>query len=235
MKRFYQDVTLGLEGGADVVLLDGRPIRTPGRALMAMPVHGLARAVAAEWAAQGEAILPDTMPLTRLVTTVIDLMPARRLDAIAEITGYCETDLLCYRQATPASLAARQRQAWQPWLDWAQSELGARLLATEHAMPQMQPQESLDRLAAAVQVLDHWRLVGLHAAVNLTGSLVLGLAIERSRLQAAQAFEAAHLDELFEIERWGPDPEVALRHARVRRDLEAACTYLAMLPQAAPA
>jgi chaperone required for assembly of F1-ATPase len=34
------------------------------------------------------------MPLTRLASTVLDRLPQRRADAIAEVGGYAETDLL---------------------------------------------------------------------------------------------------------------------------------------------
>ena len=65
----------------------------------------------------------------RLATTVVDLMPARREDAIAEAAGYAATDLLCYRAAGPAELVARQAATWQPWLDWAERRFDARLRA----------------------------------------------------------------------------------------------------------
>src|SRR5512135_1810995 len=80
-RRFYRAVTIAAgEGGqgdqadqADqavqnghTVCLDGKPVRTPGRRALAAPVPELARALAGEWAAQGEYIEPAKMPLTRL-------------------------------------------------------------------------------------------------------------------------------------------------------------------------
>ena len=81
MKRFYAEVTTALaEGGGFSVLLDGRPVRTPARAVLAVPSEPLAQAIAAEWRAQGEEVQPDGMRLMRLATTALDLMPARRDD-----------------------------------------------------------------------------------------------------------------------------------------------------------
>src|SRR4051794_23152069 len=54
------------------LLLDGHPIRTPGRRLLSAPTASVAQALAAEWSAQGELIDPATMPLTRLANTIID-------------------------------------------------------------------------------------------------------------------------------------------------------------------
>ena len=55
--------------------------------------------------------------------------------------------------------------------------------------------------------LGDWPLVGLHAATTALGSLVLGLALARGRIDAEEALAASLLDELFEIERWGRDAE----------------------------
>jgi chaperone required for assembly of F1-ATPase len=93
-----------------------------------------------------------------------------------------------------------------------------------------QPPGSLRRLRAAIEALDDWRLVGLHAATTLTGSLILGLALERAALDAEAAFAAALLDELWTIEHWGEEPEQQRRHARLRRDLAAAERFLRLLP-----
>src|SRR4051812_11582288 len=72
-QRFYRDATVGAEQAEGFpVLLDGRPVRTPVRRLLAAPIAPLAAAIAAEWAGQGDQIDPHRMPLTRLANTVID-------------------------------------------------------------------------------------------------------------------------------------------------------------------
>lgn len=234
MKRFYAEVAVGAAGGAGegifTVLLDGRPVRTPARAVLAMPGEPLALAIAAEWRAQEETVQPDGMRLMRLATTVLDLMPARRADAIDEIAGYAATELLCYRAESPRELAARQAAAWQPWLDWAARQHDAPLVVAHGIMPVRQPEAALKALRAAVARLDDWRLVGLHAAVTTLGSLVLGLALEHGALDAATALRAALLDELFEIEQWGEDAEQTRRHERLAADLAAAERFLRLLP-----
>ena len=92
-----------------------------------------------------------------------------------------------------------------------------------------QPAASLRSLRAAVERLDDWRLVGLHAATTLTGSIVLGLALEEGALAPDTAFELACLDELYEIGRWGEEEEQQRRHAALRRDLAAADRFLRLL------
>lgn len=230
MKRFYKDAGTGSGEGGHTVLLDGRPIRTPGRNLLALPTAELARAVAAEWAVQGETIRPESMGITRLASTVTDQLPERRDDAIAEIQGYAEADLLCYRAGAPSELAERQAAAWQPWLDWAARRLDAPLLVTTAIDPLPQPAASLEALRRATAGLDDWHLVGLHATTRLTGSIVLGHALLTGELDPATAFDLALLEELFEIERWGLEAEQARRHATLRADLAAAEAYCRALP-----
>ena len=55
------------------------------------------------------------------------------------------------------------------------------------------------------------------------------LAVAEGRLSAADAFTAAQLDELFQIERWGEDPLATQRHEGIRRDMEACARFLALL------
>jgi chaperone required for assembly of F1-ATPase len=229
MKRFYKTATAGEVEGAPAILLDGRPVRTPGRRLLAMPNPALAAAVAAEWAGQGDTIRPEVMPLTRLANTVVDQLPAKRDDAVTEVMGYGAADLLCYRQASPADLAERQARLWQPWLDWAAEALAARLVTTVTLEPIPQPEASISTLTAAAAGLDDWQLVGLHAATRLTSSLILGFAMAEGALTAAPAFEAALVEELYEIERWGLEEEQARRHAVLKAELEATETYFETL------
>ncbi len=234
MKRFYQAVALGEGEGGHTILLDGRPVRTPGRRSLVLPVRSLAEAVAGEWAAQGATVRPDAMPLTRLANTVVDQMPARRADALGEVLGYAAADLLCYRQASPADLAERQATLWQPWLDWAGVQLGARLVVTLTLDPTPQPERSLAALAAAAAALDDWRLVGLHGATRLTGSIVLGFALVDGAVDAEAAFAAAMLEELYEIAQWGLEAEQARRHAALRQDLVAIELYCRALRLSPP-
>jgi chaperone required for assembly of F1-ATPase len=230
MRRFYEEVTTRADASGAIVLLDGRVLRTPARAVLLCPSAALAEAVAAEWAGQGETVAPAAMRLTRLATTAVDLMPARRADAVAEAAGFAAHDLLCYRAAGPPGLVARQDAAWQPWLAWALARYDAWLDVARTLDPIAQPERSLAALRAAVAALDDWRLTGLHAITTATGSLVLALAVEQGALDAAGAFDAALLDELAAIERWGIEEGQARRHAALRADLDAAAVFLRALP-----
>lgn len=229
MRRFWREVTVAPHEGGYGILLDTRPVRTPAQRALIVPSEALARAIAAEWAGQGETLDVPAMRLTRLATTRIDLFPERLADARAEIAGYLGSDLLAHRAEAPPELVARQAQAWDPWLAWAASAL-------DLVIPPVTGVIARDPVPAAVAVLerhlarlDPWRLVAAHAGTTLTGSCVLGLALEQGVLSPADAFELAQLDELFEIERWGMTDLTRERHARLRDDLAAVATYAASL------
>ncbi|WP_191061916.1 ATP12 family chaperone protein [Geminicoccus harenae] len=221
MKRFFKQVGIARHGDEWQVLLDGKPIRTPLRRTLALPTEALARAVAVEWEGQDEELQPATMRVTRLATTSVDLMPERRQPAIRQVMDYLGTDMLCYRASDPRDLAQRQDEAWQPWLDWLAGAFDVRLPVHRTVLPQEAPAGAEERLLPVVEALDGWQLVALHAAVTITHSLVLGLAMMEAVLPADEAFEVAQLDTLYQVEHWGEDPEITRRHAGLRAELEA--------------
>ena len=231
MRRFYRDVTVAPAEGGYQVLLDGRPMRTPARQLLAAPTAPLAEAIADEWRGQGDTIRPDAMPLTRLASTAIDRMPAQRQAAIEEVIAYTDTDLVCYRAAEPFELVQRQHQAWQPMLEWLTRTYGVKLAVTTSILPLTQPAAARTRLRSAVEDLSDWPLVGMHMATTALGSLVLGLGLLHGRLDADAALAASLLDELFEIERWGSDVEAERRQEVLRRDVSGAARLLQELRQ----
>ncbi len=232
MKRFFERaVAVEEEAGGFGVRLDGRPLRTPGRNLLLVPTAALAEALAAEWNAQGEEVDPRALLLTRLCATVLDLMPARREDAVREACDFARGDTLCYRVPEPRDLVERQEREWGPWLAWTEATFGARLRTTSGIGRIEQPPGALARLEAQVRALADWRLVGVHALARQLHSLVLALAVERGVLEAERAFELAHLEELYEVERWGEVDLQIRRHARLREEIAAAGRFLALLPR----
>ncbi|GJE78176.1 MULTISPECIES: ATP12 family chaperone protein [Methylorubrum] len=224
-KRFYKEAGLAAVEGGHRLVLDGRGANTPGRRPLAVPSEALGRALAAEWAAQGEVIDPRTMPLTRLVNTAIDGVADRRPEVAADLGAFAATDLIAYRADSPERLVAEQSAAWDPLVAWAGDVLGARLFLAEGVMHVAQPEASVAALRAAVEAVeDPFRLAALHTLTTLTGSLVIGLAVLRGRLSPDAAWAAAHVDETYQASVWGPDEEAAARLAHRKAEFDAAAT-----------
>jgi chaperone required for assembly of F1-ATPase len=129
--------------------------------------------------------------------------------------------MLCYR-ADISRLAARQVEAWDPWLTWSARTLNAPLRVTTGIMPVAQPPEALAALQRAVARHSVLSLAALGVAVPALGSLVLGLAVVGLHLDPAEAHRLAALEEAFQEEFWGVDPD-----KQARRDAAAADVALA--------
>lgn len=228
-RRFYSEVLVAPRDNGFAVLLDGKRVRTPARAELVLPNEVLANAIAGEWRGQGETIIADTMPMTRLSNTALDRIGPRRDDAMAQIMRYAEHDLICYRAGHPPDLAARQSRVWDPLLTWLKQTHRAELKTGMGIAHIEQPEKSLKALDRAVAAHDDFELAALHAATTVTGSLVIGLAFLGGRLDAEGAFAAAHLDEAYQAERWGEDVEAQGRARRAAAELVAAERFLGLL------
>jgi chaperone required for assembly of F1-ATPase len=198
-----------------------RPLAVPGRAL--------AVAVADEWARQEGTVRPPAMPLTRLATTAIDVVGTRRAAMVENVAGYAASDLVCYRAEGPAELVRRQAEAWQPLVDWVGARFDARLAITRGVVPVAQPGATLAVLRRAVEARDDWRLAALASVTAAAGSVVIGLAVLEGVLGPEAAFRASQVDESFEIEHWGEDPEATARREELRATIAAAARFLALL------
>jgi len=230
VKRFYKTASAApAERGGYAVLLDGRPVRTPAKATLTLPAEPLAAAIAAEWQGQGEEVDPRAMPLNALACTALDIVAPARAQIVEDLMGFGGHDLVCYWTDETGELLRRQQQDWQPLLDWAARDLAAPLQKTCGIASQAQAPASLAALRRAVQAHDDLALTALAAAVKAAGSLVIGLALARGRVDADEAFRLSQLDELYQAERWGEDAEAARRREGLRQELATAARFLELV------
>lgn len=230
-KRFYKDVMVAEIPQDPVacykVLLDGRGLRTPAKRELVLPVPKLAEAVAAEWRMQGASIDPGSMPLTRLVNSALDGVADRIDEVRADIVAYGGSDLLCYFADSPPELVERQSRRWGEVHAWIKDRFGVELKLAVGIMPVEQDAAVLAKLDAALGRRTPFELAALHVITASMGSLLLSLAVLHTRLSPAEAWAVAHIDEDFQIERWGSDEEAAARRAQRWVEMAAACEVLA--------
>ena len=215
--------------GDRVVMLDGRPVRTPGRVPLALPTDALAAAVAGEWRAVVGEIDPRGMPLTGLANAAIDRIAPDPVGFAAGLAAYGASDLLYYRADDPADLVARQAAAWNPWLDWARRRYDVHFETVTGIIHRAQPPATLARLGDAVGALDPYRLAGCSPMVSITGSLILALALLEEAGDADTIWTAAHIDEDWQADRWGEDALATEARAAKRREFDAAVRFIAAL------
>ena len=229
MKRFYKDVTVKESDTGYQICLDGRPVRSPAKAIIIVPTPELAEAVQAEWQAVDEDIQPEDMPLYSMAVTVTDRVTPQRQTLANELAAYLHDDVLRYRSEEDLDLAARQTEKWDPWLSWAAEACGLKLPVTGGLMPltadKAVEQIILDRL----NPLGDARFGCLYRAATLSGSVVLGLAFEEGLVNADDVFETAFLDELYQNSLWGTDEEAERRQQMIRSELKDVERFMNML------
>jgi chaperone required for assembly of F1-ATPase len=229
-RRFYKlaSIAAKAEGMGWLVLLDERVVKTPLRSELILPTEALAEAITAEWNAQNDNIDPSLMPLTKLANTALDGVCGRETEVVPDLLSFAGRDLICYRADHPEDLVKRQKAVWDPLLQWAREELGAPLVATSGIMPVEQPEESIAALRRFVERLGPFRLTALHSMTTLTGSAILPLAQVCGHVPIDACWNAAHIDEDFQIERWGEDAEARARRASRLSEMHSASKFFAL-------
>src|SRR5439155_3781798 len=144
------------------VLLDGKAMRTPAKAMFAVPTRALAEAIAAEWEAQREHIDPAAMPLTRFANSAIDGVRPQEAAVRDDIVKYAASDLVCYRASQPEALARRQAEVWGPMLAGSRDALGASFVVGGGIMPVAQPKAATAAVERALAGHDAFALTALH-------------------------------------------------------------------------
>ncbi|MGI9401546.1 MAG: ATP12 family chaperone protein [Rhizobiaceae bacterium] len=231
-KRFYKTVEVVSAEGGFAVQLDGKPIKTPARGDLVLPNENTAKLIADEFEAQETEIDPALMPVTRLANTALDGVASDPQAVFEDILIFASSDLLLYRADAPAGLVERQSESWDPVLDWFRDEFGANFILAEGIVHVAQPKEALVIFSACLRSHDDpISLACLHTVTSLTGSALLAMAAGRRFMSATQIWEAAHVDENWNIQHWGEDEEASKRRGLREREFNAALSMLYSLDQ----
>lgn len=226
-KRFYKRVTVSEGDEGFSVLLDGRPVRTPSKRLLKLSSRSLAELIASEFDAQADYIKPLSMPATRLANTTIDGVADDPQPLIEDILRFAGTDLVCYRAGHPEGLVERQNAAWDPVVDWVRSTVGANMVLAEGVMHVEQRPEAIAAIGGLLRkYTDPFEVAGLHVITTLTGSALLSLGFGEGAWSADEAWQAAHVDEDWNISQWGEDAEAASKREQRRVEMTTAAKFV---------
>lgn len=229
MKRFWTSAEVVPEDSGWAVALDGKPLRTPARQPLLLPSRPLADAIAGEWNSAEETVDPRAMPLTGLSNAAIDRIAPDVEGFAAGLAAYGESDLTCYRAGHPAELAERQCRSWDELLGWARRRFDVDFETTCGVTHVAQPRATIERLRQAIAALDPFRLAGLSPLVTISGSLVAGLAVLEGAFPVEKIWDWVTIDERWQAEQWGADPDAEAALGNRHRDFAAAATFLALL------
>ncbi len=239
MKRFYKLVSTQKTENGYLITLDGRPVKTALKAELLAANEALANTLVLEWSQQKEEIIPDTMPLTQILSTKIDRVSKERDAMQALLFKYLDTDLLCYRTDQPPELKKAQEDLWNPYLDWFETAYGIALETTEGLSALKQPDEAHEAVQDKIKALDHDHFTILQLTTSACGSLILGLAALAGKANADEIFAAMRVEENFKAKIYneafyGADPAQKIKDKAIQDDLKAAMRYLSLI-QSSPA
>lgn len=229
IRNMKREFALHTVVGGYALSCNAKLFQTPAGNDFIVPTQVLGKALIAEWMMQNDKINPTTMPLNQLAATALDIVARDRTAVIDHIMAYATTELLCHRADIPAELSVRQATIWQPFLDWCTVQFDAPLLTTVGVIPVEQPTDSLRALCNHVSHYNNFALCGLRHVVEVTGSLVLGLATAEQHAGVEGVLAAAELDCDFQIEKWGTDPASETRRSKCANEIADCARWFSLL------
>jgi chaperone required for assembly of F1-ATPase len=229
MKRFYTEAAATPENTGWRVALDGRGVKTQGGRAQIAPTEALAKALAAEWAGQGEEIDPARFVLRDLADYAIDVIAADRAAVLADLLRYAETDTLCYRAEPDEPSHTRQLDLWEPLLLAAEARWQVQFERVAGIIHRPQPTATLARLEAVLAPKDDFTLAALVTLTTLSASLVIGLGALEPDADLPLLWRASELEADWQIEQWGKDDEAELRAVRRFAAFSAAASFAGLV------
>lgn len=225
MKRFWKDVTVEPAEGGWQVALDGRRVRTQGGQPQVVQSRALAELLAAEWSAQGEEIDPAAFAHRDMADYAIDMVASGEEDIVAKLIGFLDTDTLCYRADPDEPLYRRQQNVWDPLLAALEEDADVRIERVSGILHRPQPPETVAALRRQLEALDPFTIAAVFSLTSLAASLVVGLSALEDGADPVGLWDAANLEEDWQIENWGADDEAATRRARRLGDFTRAVEF----------
>jgi chaperone required for assembly of F1-ATPase len=145
--------------------------------------------------------------------------------------AYINTDLLCYRASKPEELVLRQKNAWDPWVDWFEKKCEATLEITSDLKALVQLPVIHDSVRRDVDTMTMPQFTVFQSVSPMTGSVILALAFvagsaEPQDLFNAMFVEELHKAEIYNEEKYGAAPDQEVRYISAKRDLKAARIFL---------
>lgn len=183
--------------------MDSKQINTPKENKLAIPSELLANAIAAEWESQDTLIKPTALPLTRLATASIDLIPMYRAEIIESLVNILKTDTACCREGDREDLHEIQEKAFRPLVDWLGQRFGVPPKVSFSFGAINQPEYLLSALRDYLTSLDDYHIAALEQLTNTVKSIVIALGLVHDRITIEQAVKIARLEETFQTDKWG--------------------------------
>ena len=225
MKRFYQHVTVAEVDGGYGIFLDGKPVKTPAKNILICANENIANVLAAEWEAQKDAVLPDTMPANQIFITAIDNLRDRK-EIERHICNFIDTDMVCYR-SDQSPYRETQAQKWDGFCIYFTSRTNIDVRTTGALAPITQDKAAHEHFAKYVSALDLLNLIVFETMVEETSSPLIALSFMEGHVDAATIYDAVMADdmikaEIYDEELYGAAPDQEKKRVKMRAVFDAA-------------
>ena len=218
MRRFYKQVDVAAANDGWQVTLDGRGVKTVKGLPQIVPTEALARALAAEWDAQGEKIDAQSLPLRDMTDYAIDIVAPDQAAVVEKIVAYGDTDTLLYRADPDEPLYARQQEVWEPIVAGFEALHGITYVRVSGIIHRDQNAATLAKLRELVAAQDPFAMASLEAMASLAASLLVGLNALDPEADGEALWQAASLEEEWQAEQWGREEEAEERRVKRQSD-----------------
>ncbi|TIC47232.1 DNA topoisomerase II [Wallemia mellicola] len=234
MKRFWKTANVSNSNGRHIVHLDTRKLRTPAGNVIDLPSNkgALALLIAHEWQSQDKVIKAHALPITSLASRALDSFKdqSERIETCDKLIKYFETDATCYFEDKPSQLVELQEKHWRPIVEWANKRYNTTIHVFENVLASKQPEESRKLLHNEILQFDAFTLAAFERIVMHTKSFLIALAVVDGHLSIEDASQAARVEVLSQIARWGEvEDSHDVDHHDIRKQIgSAACTLIEM-------
>ncbi len=229
MQRFYKTVHHELKDNLYCFYLDNKPIKTPMGTLLSTQSQAKADAVVAEWDMQTDTILLNTMPITRYLNSVHDKIIPNYAFIIRQLLDYADNDCLFYfTQKTESDLYHQQITYWLPIIRFFQSDYAVTLHYGSDLILNKQCDDFKNHLQDFFQTLSFENLAGLYTIITILGSVLLGLYAYQNHIPYDIALKYARLEEDYNIQHWGLDPEITKKRNFIDKDYQETIIFLGL-------
>ena len=199
-------------------------LKTPGGNLISIPYKKIVQLILTEL--NKKTTLNESVTYFKITNSAIDKIIKDKDSFINKIASLIHSDTICYFSKTPKSLLQLQIDSWKPLLKWIKKTYSVELNYSYSFEPLIQNKNNIHIIKEILVGCDVFKLSGISALCQLTGSLVISLALCDSRLTYEEAFRASQLEESYQLSRWGKDSEASNRRKAISADIYKASNYL---------
>ena len=199
-------------------------LKTPDGNLISIPYKKIVQLILTEL--NKKTTSNDSVTYIKITNSAIDKIIKDKDSFINKIASQIHSDTICYFSKTPESLLQLQIDSWKPLLKWIKKTYSVELNYSYSFEPLIQNKNNIQIIKEILVGCDVFKLSGISTLCQLTGSLVISLALCDSRLTYEEAFRASQLEESYQLSRWGKDSEASNRRKAISADIYKASNYL---------